>query len=174
MLPPNSKQRRTVILQELQSLALGDALPTDNELDSYGITATTVLFIPGELQNIARRAAPAAETGGKTALLNSLKREAENVEPTIRLGTYRSRFRWGRDDGSMPDSNQEPYTEFLLLLHVLFESGRLITEEETRLLSQCAKSLPSDPGEMKKKLSGFVKDATILEGLNDAFVEALK
>jgi hypothetical protein len=176
VMPPDNQQRRNIILKELRSLLLLFPLmiPSETELNTSNITAITALFIPAELQNMAQRAARAAKSRAKGELLEALVHEATNIEPAIRLGAYRARFKWGRDNTDELEFNQEPFTEFLFLLYLVIESGRAFTKDESALMNKCARDFPAEPREMMKRLSDYIKDTHVSQTVFEAFTEALK
>lgn len=159
VMPPDKSQRARIILSQLQAVKPNDT-PSESELEE--VVRGSVFFIPGELQRIARRAAPAAKgSRAKALLLNALKEEMAKIEPTIRLSAYRARFRWGNEPIK---ASQEPYTEFLLLMYLLFESQRALTPAERGLWKDCIDHLGKD-GDLRSELSVYLKDEAVLKAL---------
>ncbi len=157
VLPPDRKQRARIMQDEM-----GSAVPSEKDLDE--ILTRTVLFIPGELQKIARQAMRAWQgTGGPAGLLNGLRIQTDKTEPTIRLSSYKARFGWA--SGNLK-ANQEPYTEFLLLMYILFESTRPLTQDEIELWMGCVGKL-RERGDLRNALSVYLKDETVVERLHD-------
>ena len=120
VLPPDKKQRARIIRDELGELHWNAKLiPSDAELAD--VLSATVLFIPGELQKVTRQAIRSLKSGAKKGdLLDALKKTTSSFEPTVRLSSYRPRFRWAAIDKKKEDfeSNQEPFTEFLMLVYL--------------------------------------------------------
>jgi hypothetical protein len=86
----------------------------------------TALYAFGELKSLVRDALAGKRPNTGTDLAALLFNAATEADPTIRIATYRDRFPvLLKESGSDVLTAQQPIEEFVSLLELLQESGRL-------------------------------------------------
>lgn len=180
VMPPDKAQRRRIVRDGLlkhvahpiDQKTLSSVIADVTDADLEPLIKSTPLFIPGEMQNIAKQALRTwKDSAGKEGLVKALEHEAERIEPTNRISSYVPRFSWNNND---PQGHQEPYLEFLMLFYLLLESGGQLKSEEKQAWLDCAKALDSRTGSnLKRELGLYLRDETVREALL-SYAESVK
>jgi hypothetical protein len=174
LLPPNTEQRRHIFLTELKqelSGISGHAQLTEEIEKCAGfpdMLKEMVFMIPGEIQDVASAAAQATPREANSILAAALNR-TRRITPTIRLASYKPRFRHISE--TKPGTAQEPHLEFLMLVYLLFEAGRPLTAPEMKIVSDYAKSLPTQTDEFIRE---WITEPSIQATLSDRLSEAVE
>jgi MoxR-like ATPase len=127
VMPPNREQRRRIVLDRTTAEApRNGSLPRPSGPMFRQMLDRTALYAFSELKSLVRDALAGQQprTGNEVARL--LLRAAEEGEPTIRAATYRDRFHVLLQESRQEVlTTQQPIEEFIGILELLQESGRL-------------------------------------------------
>ncbi|HZM85953.1 MAG TPA: ATP-binding protein [Blastocatellia bacterium] len=167
LLPPDREQRASILRHLIKAILLNPGAIADADLTTAlaPVISETPLFVYSELKRLVRDALPDPCDLSCPEIIDRLKTAKLHIDPTITLASYRTRFRAGLTATQPLATVEEPFEEFLLLVHLVLQS-RVLREDEWDLVDRIVRS----GKEVKARIPVTELTSTILRDIKDASV----